>query len=197
MSKVYPRRAYADASEVHAGDVVRLLAGNGSESHLEPAAFSDAIVVEINATTSEVTLARPHVYLLADGTVKHRLEQYQCPLSMLIERHHVLTTGHLGGRDNRLRPLEAHFTVLVPWSDTPTQWHPTEKTGPLSVLCRGAFRTRREAEQWANEKLQFQPYELRYIDPMSDPETLAAYESCTGHPLDLGQRLRDAYRGEP
>lgn len=34
-----------------------------------------------------------------------------------------------------------------------TKWHPTEESGPFSVLTRGAFGTRDEACQWASREI--------------------------------------------
>ena len=193
MVQVYPRRAYANLCEVQPGDIVRLLDGKPGEQS-EPPAFSDAIIVEIGL--GYVLLARPHVYLQPDGQVQVRTEQYRCPLALLVERHEVLTTGSSGSRDNRLRPFEPYFSVLVPWSDTPTRWHPTDRVGPFSTLSRGAFKSRSEALAWAREKLEGQPFELRYCDPMSDPEVRESYERITGNPIDILERMRLAYGSE-
>jgi hypothetical protein len=56
-----------------------------------------------------------------------------------------------------------YYTVLVPWSPRPTAWHPTDKTGPFSVLSRGAFKTRREATIWARDHLAGEPYKVKRI----------------------------------
>ena len=50
-----------------------------------------------------------------------------------------------------LRP--GYYTVRVPWSDQGTEWHPTDRTGPFSVLSRGAFDTRAAARHWARTHL--------------------------------------------
>lgn len=47
-----------------------------------------------------------------------------------------------------------YFSVLIPWSPTPTEWHPTEKTGPFSTLTRGSFPTELAARTWAREHLK-------------------------------------------
>lgn len=57
-----------------------------------------------------------------------------------------------------LRHAPVYYSVHVPWSDKPTQWHPTEKTGPFAVLTRGAFPTEELAHAWATENLAGQPY---------------------------------------
>ena len=58
--------------------------------------------------------------------------------------------------------LDGYYTVLVPWSDKPTPWHPTDRVGPFSVLCRGAFAYPYLAHAWAHARLEGQPYTLRY-----------------------------------
>jgi hypothetical protein len=58
---------------------------------------------------------------------------------------------------------DGYFTLVVPYSETPTKWHPTERFGPFSVLNRGAFRTYAAAERWAQENLGGQPYTSRFI----------------------------------
>jgi hypothetical protein len=60
--------------------------------------------------------------------------------------------------------VNPYYTVIIPWSDTPTIWHPTERFGPFKVLSRGAFATEAEAHAWAEAKLGGQPYEVRLID---------------------------------
>lgn len=62
----------------------------------------------------------------------------------------------------RLR-FGSYYTILIPWSDTPTEWHPTEKTGPFAVLSRGAFWRETDAHAWAAEHLGGQPYTLRRV----------------------------------
>ena len=58
-----------------------------------------------------------------------------------------------------------YYTVRIPWSPRPTQWHPTDRVGPFKVLQRGAFETRREAEAWARDKLGGRPFSIKIIDP--------------------------------
>jgi len=59
--------------------------------------------------------------------------------------------------------LRAHgyiyFTVIVPWSDRPTQWHPTDKN--LCPLSRGVFKSEADAHTWATGHLAGQPYSTR------------------------------------
>lgn len=67
-----------------------------------------------------------------------------------------------------LTPYAAHYSVIVPWSDTPTEWHPTERTGPFATLVRGAWTTPEAAHAWAAKYLKGQPYSVRFT-PASDP----------------------------
>lgn len=53
-----------------------------------------------------------------------------------------------------------YWTVVIPYSERPTKWHPTERSGPLSVLTRGAFGTEQEAHAWAKKHLQGQSYRV-------------------------------------
>ena len=68
-------------------------------------------------------------------------------------------------RATRLRILTkryygAHYwTVIVPWSNNPTVWHPTDRS--FSPLSRGSFPTRQAAHAWAKTHLRGQPYSLR------------------------------------
>jgi hypothetical protein len=77
-----------------------------------------------------------------------------------------LVTAEAALRHRVTEPLyiSGYYTVLVPFSERPTQWHPTTSTGPFAVLTRGAFRTRAEAVAWADDKLCAQPYELLFIE---------------------------------
>lgn len=63
-----------------------------------------------------------------------------------------------------------YYTILIPWSDTPTEWHPTDKTGPFSVLSRGAFRTEDKAHGWATKHLAGNTYTIRFIEPAGENE---------------------------
>jgi hypothetical protein len=55
----------------------------------------------------------------------------------------------------------SYFTLHVPYSEKPTQWHPTEKTGPFSVLCRGAFPTEKRAHEWADKNIKGYDYTVK------------------------------------
>ena len=58
-----------------------------------------------------------------------------------------------------------YYTVVIPYSDQPTEWHPTARHGPFSRLQRGAFKTSEQASQWAINHLKGQPYEVKPIPP--------------------------------
>jgi hypothetical protein len=61
------------------------------------------------------------------------------------------------------------YTVIIPYSETPTPWHPTDRTGPFAVLSRGAFAYPHQAHAWAHARLEGQPYTLRYT-PAFEPQ---------------------------
>lgn len=61
-----------------------------------------------------------------------------------------------------------YHTVVIPWSDKPTEWHPTEPTGDFATLTRGNFATEGEANAWAERHLGGQPYSLKYVNPLQD-----------------------------
>lgn len=54
--------------------------------------------------------------------------------------------------------VPSYYTVRIPWSAVQTQWHPTERQGAWSVVCRGAFQTEAEAVAWGVEHLCAQPF---------------------------------------
>lgn len=58
----------------------------------------------------------------------------------------------------------SYYTVIVPWSDRPTKWHPTESRGPFSQLSRGIFKTEEDACDWATLHLGGQPYFVKLVD---------------------------------
>lgn len=193
-SRVYPRRPYASTDEVQPGDCIRLLDGQPScgEPLREGPAFSDAIVAHITPM-GVAELVRPHIAIDVYGNLKLRTERHHVELELLVQRYEVLTTGARGLRDNRLRPVDPYFSVLIPWSDMPTRWHPTERTGPFAELSRGCFPTPTAARSWADAQLGGQPYKLQYVDPMNDPDVVAGYEKVTGYPLDFTMRAREAW----
>ena len=57
-----------------------------------------------------------------------------------------------------------YYTVVIPWSDKPTPWHPTEKTGRFSTLRRGAFKSESDAKEWADVRLNNQPYTIEMVN---------------------------------
>lgn len=77
------------------------------------------------------------------------------------------------------KPPKAYYTVRIPWSDTPTVWHPTESSGPFSILLRGAFRHKHAAHAWAKAHLAGNPYTIATValEPlMSVPEETQVIE---------------------
>lgn len=188
---LYPTRYYRDATEPKVGDVVR----PHQPQHGCSPSFDDCLIVSIEQDTghddADVTLARPHAYLQMDGQIEMRTERHTVPLRRLVDGYLAVTTGAAGTVENRLQPLPPAFDVIVPWSEMPTKWHPTERS--FAPLCRGAFKTIADAVTWAVRHLGGQPYSIAYRDPMADPELRAEYERHVGHPLDLEQRSRDAH----
>jgi len=53
---------------------------------------------------------------------------------------------------------DLYYSVSIPYSTKPTEWHPTEPEGRFSTLERGVFWTREDAHAWAREHLEGQPY---------------------------------------
>jgi len=66
--------------------------------------------------------------------------------------------------------LKPYYTIYIPWAppECATQWHPTEKTGPLKVLCRGSFPTLTAAIWWGQKHLDGTPYSIKYVDENGD-----------------------------
>lgn len=63
---------------------------------------------------------------------------------------------------------QVYYTVAIPWewnASKRTQWHPTESTGPFSVVIRGAFDTREQALTWAKANLPSSFYEIHEVKP--------------------------------
>lgn len=74
-----------------------------------------------------------------------------------------------------------YHSVLIPFSDCPTRWHPTESTGPFKVLSRGAFATREDAHAWAGNNLANQPYEVKEYPTDTDvlcPARIESFALC-------------------
>jgi hypothetical protein len=55
------------------------------------------------------------------------------------------------------RNSSTYYSVHIPFSKTPTEWHPTSSTGPFAVLSRGKFSTVQQAHDWAQEHLGYKP----------------------------------------
>ena len=67
-------------------------------------------------------------------------------------------------RSRRIKQtVRGYYTILIPWSDRPTQWHPTEKSGPFSTLSRGAFKNKADARAWAEKSGIGQSYRIKRI----------------------------------
>jgi hypothetical protein len=84
--------------------------------------------------------------------------------------------GHRCGGDSQVQPAQPtpeaivgldspgnyYWTVVIPYAgERATQWHPTEATGPFSILTRGVFSSAQLAHDWARAKLGGHPYSLR------------------------------------
>ena len=72
-----------------------------------------------------------------------------------------------------------HWSVLIPWSDTPTEWHPTERTGPLSVLVRGAFKTEGDLIAWCERHIPGHPYTKRFTVSAESDSTDPGGPGCS------------------
>ena len=77
------------------------------------------------------------------------------------------------------RPLAGHWSVLIPWSATPTEWHPTERTGPLSVLVRGAFKTEGDLIAWCERHIPGHPYTKRFTVSAESDSTDPGGPGCS------------------
>jgi hypothetical protein len=58
-----------------------------------------------------------------------------------------------------------YYTVVIQYVEPKqrTEWHPTEPDGPFSVLTRGAFKTAKDAYEWAYANLNGTPFTVRRI----------------------------------
>jgi hypothetical protein len=61
--------------------------------------------------------------------------------------------------------IKPYFTVLIPFSEHPTEWHPTDPD--FAPLSRGVFSTKQEAHDWAAAHLDGQPYGIKRIEPFA------------------------------
>lgn len=69
-----------------------------------------------------------------------------------------------------------YFTVIIPYTEIGmTEWHPNTPEGPFSTLSRGAFLTEAEAITWATDRLNGQPYSIRFVD---GPEAAPCWCDC-------------------
>lgn len=57
-----------------------------------------------------------------------------------------------------------YHSVLIPYSEDPSIWHPTESTGPFAVLTRGAFDTVTQAHEWACVNIPGYDYSVKEYD---------------------------------
>jgi hypothetical protein len=62
--------------------------------------------------------------------------------------------------------MGAYWTIQIPWVPRKfsTPWHPTDESGPFSVLSRGAFLTRNEAIDWGLIHLGGCPYTITKVE---------------------------------
>ena len=64
------------------------------------------------------------------------------------------THEHITGGVDGVDVARIYWTVRIGWQEYGrTEWHPTEKEGPFSVLSRGVFETRDHACEWASTHL--------------------------------------------
>jgi hypothetical protein len=51
--------------------------------------------------------------------------------------------------------MDHYFTIIIPYQELYSidPWMPRDATGPFSTLSRGAFKTKREARDWARKYL--------------------------------------------
>jgi len=53
-----------------------------------------------------------------------------------------------------------YLSVVIPWVGyQPTPWHPSDPG--FAPICRGCFRSVREAHDWARDHLRGHPYRLQ------------------------------------
>lgn len=91
--------------------------------------------------------------------------------------------------------METYFTVVIPYSETPTSWHPTSPTGPFATLTRGAFASIEEATAWAARELEGQPFTVRAIDlAIEDVDQVHCF---SGGAFNHDTRTGGCHAGEP
>lgn len=54
-----------------------------------------------------------------------------------------------------------YLSIILRYVPEGTVWHPTDKTGPFSVLSRGCFRSVQAARKWAEQNIPGHTYETR------------------------------------
>lgn len=72
----------------------------------------------------------------------------------------------------------SYWTVLIPWSDQPTKWHPTDRKGPFAVLTSGCYKTLAQAQAWADANLKGQPCTFRWYAFEMPPEAIGPDGAC-------------------
>jgi hypothetical protein len=60
---------------------------------------------------------------------------------------------------------DVYYSVLIPFVEAgATEWHPTGRRGPFSILSRGSFTSEAEAHKWAADHLRGSTYSVRRYD---------------------------------
>lgn len=58
--------------------------------------------------------------------------------------------------------MKPYYSVVIAYTETNrTIWHPTDKSGPFSVLTRGVFDTIEAAHEWALDRIPNTEYSVR------------------------------------
>lgn len=80
--------------------------------------------------------------------------------------------------------LPRYYTVRIPYvaPERATEWHPTEPTGPWSMLTRGTYNTIEAARAWADAKLGGTPYTVAHVrfDMATDREVVTTVYTSEG-----------------
>lgn len=85
-------------------------------------------------------------------------------LSERLESSYAADSAEQRAVDEGLLP-RPYYSVRIPWAPYThrSQWHPTEKTGPFSVLMSGAFVSLEAAREWADGHLRGNSYNVVFI----------------------------------